>query len=267
MQRRHIFLSFTLLTLGHMALGNDAQSLKSPVHVSQDFLQNLIAQSRAEQLKLSAMPSAKLAPDAQAAVKERRIRSIPTWSGSFTYQGFTYPYTMVGGDPKAGDSAVIDTALIPISLVFPGYIGQGGLPITLDVTPVIDLVKHSPIFVPSAYSSGYTQFGDAVQRAEFYRALQYDWHTLLNPPRLRHPVTVTVPNQFARLFLAGDILFALIDQDFFESQLNTIMQLEGLRVSEFAIALTRNVFLSSGNFTVCCTLGLHNVMTQKVARQ
>ncbi len=62
---------------------------------------------------------------------------------------------MAGGDPRKGDTTRVDTALISISF-FP-------------------LVLNSPNYENAGYGTGFTQFGDAVQRAEFFNVMKDDW--------------------------------------------------------------------------------------------
>ena len=46
------------------------------------------------------------------------VTTVPHWISSFTYQGVTYPFTMVGTDPATSDSeTTIDVAIIPFDFV------------------------------------------------------------------------------------------------------------------------------------------------------
>jgi len=228
---------------------------KKPTPVPQGFLQ----QSGAI---LQFNSSNKMTAAGNAAVHQQHVVSVPYWMGSFTYQGTAYPYSMVGRNPKFGGTTEIDTSLIAISLVFPDYQDQNGNEITLDVTPLVKKIANSPNFEPASYDAGYTQFADAVQRAEFYGVMGHDWHTLLERPRMLTPVTVEVPGADADLFITPDgTIFAVIDEDFFLSQLNTIIQLEGLRVSEIPLAVTYNAFLAPNlDLSHCCVGGFHTAL-------
>lgn len=44
--------------------------------------------------------------------------SVPTWSGSFTTAGTTYPFTMVGTDPAAGQATHVPVEIIPLRMDF-----------------------------------------------------------------------------------------------------------------------------------------------------
>jgi hypothetical protein len=62
---------------------------------------------------------------------------LPTWSGSFNYQG-TYSYTMVGTNPTGGNSTTIPVYLIPLKIT----IGS----VVYDPSTVLNSVLASPIF-------------------------------------------------------------------------------------------------------------------------
>jgi hypothetical protein len=53
-------------------------------------------------------------------------------------------------------------------------------------------------------------------------------------------------------------MYAIVDTDFFVSQLNTLVQMENLRVDGLPIVLTRNVMLApDADVKRCCVLGFH----------
>ena len=186
------------------------------------------------------------------------FHSVPLWTGTFNTANVNYGYFMVGGDPKAGGTTTVPTSLIPISLVFDEFVDKNGQRIKIDVTPVLAKVFASPVFQTAGYGTGATQFSDAIQRAEFYNVMKPDWHTMVSAPRVLTPVVIEVPVGAARVVTTrSGVTYALVSDVFFESQLNTITQLEGIQPSELAIALTSNVFLYSGAPTNCCVLGFH----------
>jgi hypothetical protein len=230
-----------------------AQTLKHPLAVSDQYLSSIGA-------RLQYSRTNKMSADARAAVQEQqsRIVSVPAWDGSFTTGGVKYPYAMVGRTPFAAQTTVVPTSLIPISFFFDEYVDASGNNIIMDVTPVIGRTLNSPDFEPASYGTGFTQFADAVQRAEFFGVMDSHWHTLIASPRKLTPVQVEVPPGAAQLFETptGTIL-ALLDGNFFDSQLNTIVQLENLKETELAIALTANVLLFDPASGQCCVGGFH----------
>jgi hypothetical protein len=45
---------------------------------------------------------------------DERIRSLPHFSSSFSVQGVTYPYTMVGYPPASGRTARLRSVIVPL---------------------------------------------------------------------------------------------------------------------------------------------------------
>lgn len=224
-----------------------------PIEATGGFLQREGAQPKFEAVS-------KLSPDARAALKEGRIFSVPSFSGSFAWQGNIYPYTIVGGKPQAGGTTEIPVQLIPISLLFEEYADEIGSPLILGPGQVIPRVLSSPNFSDAQYPTGPTQFADAVQRAQFNAVAAKDWHTILSQPEVLKPLTIDVPRGLAKVYRnrSTGVTYAIVDTNFFVSHLNTILQLENLRPDTLAIALTSNIFLApQSDIKKCCVLGFH----------
>jgi hypothetical protein len=145
-------------------------------------------------------------------------------------------------------------------LFFEEFVDESGSPLVLDPAPVLPRVQSSPNFHKAQYATGLTQFADAVQLAQFYRSAASDWHTLLGQPAILKPVRIAVPRGAAKVYRnhSTGVMYAIVDTNFFISQLNTIIQLENLQPDALAIALTANVFLSpQSDIKKCCVLGFH----------
>ena len=224
-----------------------------PTDAAGGFLQSQGAQPRFE-------TGNKLSDAGRLAVLQNRISSVPHFTGSFAWQGRAYPYTMVGNRPQAGGTTEIPTEIIPVALFFEGYVDENGDPLVLSPGPILPRVRSSPNFRNAEYQTGFTQFADAVQRAQFFRTGAQDWHTLLGKPEILHSVTIDVPRGSARVYRnrTTGATYAVVDTSFFLSHLNTILQLENLRVDALAIALTANVLLApKSDIKQCCVLGFH----------
>jgi hypothetical protein len=224
-----------------------------PIDATGGFLQREGAQPRFE-------GASKLSPDARAAMKEGRIFSVPHFSGSFESQGKAYPFTMVGAKPQSNTTTEVPVQIIPISLFFEEFVDENGAPIVLDAGPVVTRVQSSPNFRNAQYATGTTQFADAVQRAQFYGTAGKEWHTLLGTPEVLKPLRIAVPRGDAKVYRnpSTGVLYAIVDTDFFLSQLNTMIQMANLAPDALAIALTSNVFLSpQKDIKKCCVLGFH----------
>jgi chitinase len=234
-------------------------TVKTPQLIDENYLARLGMKPKFERQN-------KLTADGNAATKQQRVRSVQTWMGSFTSNGQIFPYTMVGKDPTKGGEAHVETALISISFFFDEFADQNGSHIVIDAAPIIPQVLNSPEYQKSAYGTGFTQFSDAIQRAEFFSAMKNNWHTIIEQPRTLTPVQIVVPfgqSIVLQLQSTGEFL-ALINMDFFVSQLNTITQLEPARVDELEIALTRNALFYSGDPSICCVLGFHTAFETEV---
>lgn len=131
------------------------------------------------------------------------VSTIPHWSDTYTYQGLTYKYTMVGTDPKRGSATTtIPTVLIPIRFVFEedGTVMDASTDL-IDGRTAIQGIVNSPIFQPYGFnvggiSVGNTQFGDAFQRAEFWDSVSTgsrDYHVILGQPTIAPVFEVLVP--------------------------------------------------------------------------
>src|SRR5262249_550665 len=88
--------------------------------------------------------------------------TIPLWSGSFGYQGMTYPYVMVGRDPTLPSKTTkIPVVIVPIEFDLPG-----GVVLSPDARvcggsrSAVDLTKKSPIFQSTRFVVGDTDLGN-----------------------------------------------------------------------------------------------------------
>lgn len=230
-----------------------AADMRPPVEIEDTFLQSSGVHAHFE-------ASNKMSEAAAQLLAQDRLVSVPHFTGTFAFQGQHFPYTIVGRAPQRGQTTRIPTMIIPISLFFEGYSDAQGNPITMDIVPDLPAVLNSPNFRNASYPTDYTQFGDAMQRAEFFHAMSADWHTVLDAPQILKPVNIDVPRGSATLYRmrSSGAIFAVVDEGFFISHLNTIIQLENLNVNALPIALTANVFLAQGaDIHNCCVLGFH----------
>jgi hypothetical protein len=215
--------------------------------------------------------SNKMSASTNAATKTAspRIVSVPNFTRSFTFGKTTFPFTMVGQDPTQKKTTVVPTTYVPMSFFFDEFVDQNGNNITIDTNAITTEVKTSPLFQNSDYATGFTQFGDAMMRAEFFPLFNKDgdndhndnFHVLLGTPQTLTPVTIEVPFGSAELFqIADGSIFALIDINFIVSQLNTLVQTEPITVTSIPIFLTRNALYGdfrNGKALDCCIGGFH----------
>jgi hypothetical protein len=242
-----------LLSAGAAAQSSVPSPPESPISTEGGFLQNQGAEPRFE-------AAGKLSSSALTALRQQRISSVPHFAGAFSSAGKTFTYSVVGNVPQNGGKTEIPTQIIAVSMLFDEYADSNGDPIVLDPAPVMNRVTNSPNFRPFLYQTGLTQFGDAVQRAQFFHSMGPDWHTMLLPPQLLKGVTIEVPRGLAKVYRnsSSGVVYAVVDTDFFISHLNTIVQLEDLRPDTLLLILTTNVFLApKADVKQCCVLGFH----------
>jgi hypothetical protein len=241
------------LLFGSSFAQNAPPETSQPIDATGGFLQREGAQPKFQ-------GASKLSADARAAMREGRISSVPHFSGSFESQGTAYPFTIVGAKPQSNTTTEVPVQIIPISLFFEEFVDKNGDPIVLDPDPILSRVQASPNFHDAQYATGTTQFADAVQRAQFNAIAGKDWHTLLGAPQIMKPLRIAVPRGDAKVYRnpSTGVLYAIVDTDFFLSQLNTMIQLANLTPDGLAIALTSNVFLApQKDIKKCCVLGFH----------
>jgi len=176
-----------------------------------------------------------------AALDSGMLQTLPHWSGSFSINGTTYNYTIVGGDPQNGGATKIRTVIIPIKLTIPDYSADGKTPIVLDATPIIPQIIASPIFQVSDYITGYQQFTDAMLRAEFPDAAA-GWHTVLSPVVTAPTLDLTVPPGGATVFQSksGNYLANILDDHVIDHPLLTMLEDGEIPPDEYVIAISYN---------------------------
>lgn len=215
-------------------------------------------------------------------VSRANIISVPNYEVSFISRGKTWHLTMMGSDPVNGTSTTVPVHIVAVSLRL-----QNANLVTftnVSVSPFLTPTLNSPNFQAANYSSGAgLQFGDAVQRAEFFHKMKAGWHTNLRPATVVHSVTITVPRfmtvnvngfntqvqtYFSEKTSDGHIAVFLLDQFFNQQILNIVTnEIKAGRFSTNAlnIALFPNTFVFSLNATGgvgdCCTLGFHTFFT------
>jgi hypothetical protein len=255
---RYALSRWTAAVLLSMAWIASAQStvpekLPLPAEAEGGFLATQGAQPKYE-------VAGKMSAEAELALRRQQIASIPNYTGSFPFEGRTLPFNTVGTKPQDGGTTEIPTQMLPLVLLFDGYAEANGDPVVLDPGSIVPRIKSSPNFKAAQYQTGFTQFADAVQRAQFNNVMKQDWHTTLGAPQDLKPVVIVVPKSAAKVFRnrASGTTYAVVDTEFFISHINTIVQLASLRVEALPILITRNVLLSpDGDVKRCCVLGFH----------
>lgn len=189
--------------------------------------------------------------------------AVPTFTGSFNASSKQYTYTVVGHNPGVGGTTTIPTVVVPIALEF----HRDGKTVTSDASLDVVKVVQSPIFQKFAFRTGDTQYGDAVQRAEFYRQMRPNtgknaWHTLLGQPQILPVIRIAIPASAGYLLTSrrtGKSL-AIVDLELVKNELFQRLSQVQISAGTLVIALTKNtMFYPLNDATVCCSWGAHGV--------
>ena len=180
------------------------------------------------------------------------IFTLPTWSGSFVYQGTTYPYTMIGDDPALGGTTYTAVDIVPIDLQFVD--SNGTLVSELNInTPMcnnpntgVSLTLNSPLFQNYPFYAGgtlvgTTQYTDAFQRATFWnQASVNDYHTLLGGISVLPVQSVTISPTNGSTTPSGCTAAGTVGYNFFDTTARNLITSLGIPSYVLPIFLVRN---------------------------
>ena len=184
--------------------------------------------------------------------------TVPYWSDSFSYQGLTYKYSMVGTDPKRGSATTtVPTVIIPMRFVFENGLVSDAATDLIDGQTSIQGIINSPVFQNYDFTSGgtevgNTQYGDAFQRANFWNSVSKrsrDYHVLLGQPTIAPTYEVFVPNSLVTFIPLGNgNFFPLIEESLIEQATTDALKQAGISPQKLAIVDWGNVsgFLAGG---------------------
>ena len=193
--------------------------------------------------------------------------ALATWTSLFVSGGKTYSYTMVGTDPtKGAATTTIPTTIVPLILKF-----SNGT--TLDGTQKVSNTTNSPLFQKAQFLSGNTQYGDAIQRAEFWKKIPTprNYHVLVGTPTVATALTINVPaadGAIAKDPSSGKNI-GIININWFDPVLQSELTTLHFTPNMMPIFLSNDVYLSSGapNINNCCIGGYHNAVSNSAGLQ
>lgn len=198
---------------------------------------------------------------ANLAFSRSPITTIPFWSSSFTANGITYPFQMVGTDPALNlKKTRIKTEIIPLKLTFANGV-------TLDGTSKVRATLKSPLFKDTTFASGKVQFGDAMQRAQFWNIVSTkspNYHVILSKPHILPTISLTVPSDLGQVSTdpSTGMQIGLVDNTWMDGQLQTLLAQLQIDPRSLPIFLDYNTFLyQDGDANTCCIFGYHNAIT------
>ncbi len=185
---------------------------------------------------------------------DRRLKSLPHFSGAFNFEGKSYPWTMVGDPPSSGRTSKLRSVIIPLRMKFVFFEQDA----TFDPDLAVTNIAQSPIYEDAPYPNATGQFGDVLQRTTFWNKMdaQRRWHVKMAKPRIGRTIDVQVTPDIGELIqvtesgdMIGNVRFGAID-----SQIHTILQLVDVQPDEVPIFVTQNVFADA--------LGYHDAFSR-----
>src|SRR5579864_8410747 len=193
--------------------------------------------------------------------------SLQTWNGSFNYQGTNYTYNMVGTAPSSNASTTVQVYVIPLKVVIthrrtqttfdPAHVLSNGKTVTNNTvgSPIFD---SSTTYVQGGVNVGTTQYIDAFQRANFWGTVQNNpsYHLLLGGPTVLAEQTLSPPSGYGTTGSPFGHLAGLVDINWFDAQLQTIITNLGIQPNTFPVFLTYDVYLTESG--QCCIGGYHS---------
>jgi hypothetical protein len=190
--------------------------------------------------------------------------TIPFFTSSFRYNGTTYPYSMVGTNPFTSDATTtVPTEVTPVRFVFAdGTVFNAGT--------VVRSAVRSPIWQAASFISGNTQYGDAIQRAEFWSVIRHGYHVRLAQPTVMPTVTIDVPANQGTVEPAGTTFgdhvalkrIGLVNISWFLGRYGHLINAEHVSAQTLPIILTHDVLLDSKTpDNGCCVGGFHSAVS------
>ena len=193
--------------------------------------------------------------------------SLQSWNGSFTFGGTNYTYNMVGAAPSTNSTATITTFIIPVKIVItnrngthstydPSHVLSNGNTVTTNTldSPIFD---STTTYTQGGVDVGTTQYIDAFQRANFWGTVKNNpnSHLLLNASVLAEQ-TLSPSKTFGKRGSVFGFTAALVDINWFDSQVPTLISKLGIQPNQFPIFLTYDTYLTQNGG--CCIGGYHS---------
>ena len=211
--------------------GSTAPASKTAIrHMSRADLVRLAHSDRA--------PAARASRAAAVASSSNGQKGLPTFDGSFTVGNTTYPYTMLGANPKSGKSVELKTVIVPIRMKFVGF----DTDYTFDPAFAVKNMASSPIYRDARFANGKGQFGDQLQRATFWNQMdrKHKWHVYMDDPDRAKTYTITVTPDTGEIFdLGGGSVLGNMHMDDFDAQLHAILPKLDLAPDETPLFVTQ----------------------------
>jgi len=207
------------------------------------------------------------------------IDSLPNFNGQFFAAGVNsngdpenhWYYNTVGNPPQLGGTTNVNVPIIPVRVQLLN--ADGSVRFVHEPGPIVQPAVASPMFQNFNYSSSIapTQFGDAIQRAEYFAKAKDDWHTMLTPS-VKTTRTVSIPagkyswlpnadGSCCRLILIDvntwfDVMFPTTSTDT-TTVIGAAENAGEMTTKDMSVLLVPDTVLYVGTPNVCCIGGFH----------
>jgi hypothetical protein len=187
-----------------------------------------------------------------SASAQKDATTVPTWASSFDFAGTTFPYTMVGTSPESGGTSTVPVVVVPLRLSF----ADGTV---FDASARTASVAASPLFEPASFTSGVTQYGDAIQRAEFWTVGGSGaYHVLLSGPSVLPTQSIDVPqNQGTVVENSRGVVVGRVSDSWLSARVHNLLVSLQLDPTTLPVFLTDQVVLYEHDPSQCCTIAFH----------
>ncbi|MBV8373126.1 MAG: hypothetical protein JOY69_07675 [Candidatus Eremiobacteraeota bacterium] len=187
--------------------------------------------------------------------------ALPTWNGSFTYNGHTYNYTMVGANPASNNSTTtIPVTVIPLKIVIGKTIFSPNKKLSIGRTVLANILdsplfKSNVDFVQGGTDLGMTQYEDAFQRGNFWSSVSTNtnYHLILKPTVAA--VQTLKPGSLGSIGNEFGAKVGLVPYNYMDGKIQGIVSAMNIPPGTLPLFVTRNVYETSGG---CCIGGWHN---------
>lgn len=197
---------------------------------------------------------------------EQPAVALPTWKGTYTYNGHTYSYTMVGTAPTSNTATSVKTYIIPVKIVIststfdPSHVLTNGKTVVQNTvgSPLFDKTTK---YTQGGVNVGTTQYIDAYQRANFWGQVKSNpkYHLLLAGPTVMAEQTLTPPSSESSTGTVFGFTAGLVNINWFDAQAQSLLKTLQIPANSLPIFLTYNVYLSNNSgVSGCCIGGYHS---------
>jgi hypothetical protein len=193
---------------------------------------------------------------------------LASWTSTFTSEGKTWTYSMVGTNPSKGSkTTTVPVTIVPLKMVFSN--GK-----SFDGTSRVSATTNSPIFKKASFISGNTQYGDAVARAEFWKSVSStskNYHVLLGTPTIASTVTMKIPSGSGATMVdpSSGKTIGLVNINYLDPILQGFLTSMHFTANMLPMFISNNVYATVGapNLNNCCVGGYHNAVSNSAGLQ